>query len=369
MGLRNHLRKILCAALTGAALSSGAALASDHRESPEAAAHPGSDITDYYAFVNPNDPSKLVFVLTVNPASIPSIARTYVMDSRSRFVFHIDNNGDYRDDAKIVFRFSKEEFPPSVPGVGIVPGQVYNARFTIGSDSFNVEGEVTPFSQQFPEPPAPIITESHGVKVFVGPCNDPFFFDSVDSFRVLAKVQPKFQSAQDRNWGSNVHAIVVEMPSRMIYKNKPLNTWTATEELNRAGEWKQVQRQGNPALKAVFIPEKLRYKFNTTHPKDDPRNFRAVIADQLVEVFNVQPPDIARYLKLTVPDTLLLDPTKPVKLGQNGRTLDDDIDLMFWFNLDKPLAYAPGQLDGVPANDVPSRSVFPYVAPPTSVPN
>lgn len=346
----------------------GVALASDHRESPSAALDPAADIADFYAFTSPTDPSKLVMVLTVNPASIASIARTYLLSSQARYVFHIDSNGDYRDDDRIVVRFSKEEFAQFSPSGTLTSGQRFDAKFDFASGKYALSGFVTPSTQVMRNPIDPIVADNGGgSKVFVGQRNDPFFFDSVDSFRVLDKVQPKFVSAVDRNMWGNVDAIVVELPLAQVYHGRPLHLWTSTERMTPFKTWKQVRRQGNPALKAVFIPEAMRSRFNQTQPVDDGKNFRTIIDQQMIEVFDVGAEDRSKYLSIVVPDTLLLDPTRPIKLGSNGRTLDDDIDLMFWFNLYKPLAFAPGQLDGVPANEVPNSEVFPYVASPVTV--
>ena len=64
--------------LAGAAFYSPArALASDHRDSPTADANGEGDITDIFAFLDPNDASQLVLIMDVNPFAVPAETPTY----------------------------------------------------------------------------------------------------------------------------------------------------------------------------------------------------------------------------------------------------------------------------------------------------
>ncbi len=47
------------------------ALAADHRDSPTADSNPEGDITDLFAFLDPNDPTQLVLIMNVSPFSVP----------------------------------------------------------------------------------------------------------------------------------------------------------------------------------------------------------------------------------------------------------------------------------------------------------
>jgi hypothetical protein len=58
-------------ALTLLAALINTADASSHREAPAIAQDPSADITDFYAFLNPNDDSKIVFVMNVSPVGLP----------------------------------------------------------------------------------------------------------------------------------------------------------------------------------------------------------------------------------------------------------------------------------------------------------
>ncbi len=52
--------------------SSSQLLASDHRDSPTADANSQGDITDVFAFLDPNTPANLVLIMNVNPFSVPA---------------------------------------------------------------------------------------------------------------------------------------------------------------------------------------------------------------------------------------------------------------------------------------------------------
>jgi hypothetical protein len=52
-------------------------LASDHRDSPTADANGEGDITDIFAFLDPNDASQLVLIMNVNPFAVPAETPTY----------------------------------------------------------------------------------------------------------------------------------------------------------------------------------------------------------------------------------------------------------------------------------------------------
>jgi hypothetical protein len=370
MPLRLPNKAVACASFVALALSCGAGNASDHRESAAISTDPAADITDFYAFTNPNGSARVVLAMAVNPASIASIANTYLFSSKTRYVFHIDNDGDYRDDATITLRFSKEEFPVFSATGELRSGQTFSADFRLGPKSFSVAGTVTPQSQVFTKPFAPVIVRgAYGVEVFAGPRNDPFFFDGVDNGRVLEHEIPKFVDGIDRNAGAIVDAIVVELPTALIYKHRPLHLWASTEKQGPEGGWRQVQRAGNPAVKAVYVPPDLMDAWNVSQPADDRRKFGAMLAKRVPATFPwITRRDLAAYLSIVVPDTLKLDPTKPVKLGTNGRGLDDPIDWEFWYNLYSPVAFAPGNLNGVLHNDVANLTTFPYIAPPLTLP-
>jgi Domain of unknown function (DUF4331) len=326
--------------------------ASDHRESAAMYEDPAADIADFYAFLSPNDPSKLVMAMTVNALASPTSPESYEFSKHVLYTFNIDTDGDAVADETIQFRFG---------GSGEVRNQKIAALFP---KRILHRGEAT-FTPAFAkESPAPVINDvAPGIKYFAGLRDDPFFFDIVAAFRSFQG--EKFSTAIDRFAGLNVSAIVVEVPLTLLSKHQftKLQIWGDTKR-QIDGKWTQIQRVGNPAVKPIFIPANLKDQYNRTLPHDDAKLYSAVLRDAVKTKLG-QTDDIAELvLKQLAPDTLKLDPTKPSK-WPNGRTLDEDsIDLVFSYNLYKSFVYAPGDLDGVHHNDVPFLSTFPYLAPP-----
>jgi hypothetical protein len=87
-----------------------AAGAASHREAPLIAQDPAADITDTYAFVNFDDPSKVTFIMNVIPSQEPSSGPNYFFfDDNVRYAIHIDLDRDgIADDLTFEIRFKTE---------------------------------------------------------------------------------------------------------------------------------------------------------------------------------------------------------------------------------------------------------------------
>ncbi|MGI9106819.1 MAG: DUF4331 family protein [Pyrinomonadaceae bacterium] len=72
--------------------------AADHRDSTMNDARPEGDMPDVFAHLNPNDPTKLVLSVDVNPFSNPSELQSYRFAGDYLYQIKIDNNGDYVPD-------------------------------------------------------------------------------------------------------------------------------------------------------------------------------------------------------------------------------------------------------------------------------
>jgi hypothetical protein len=363
-----RLQMILLAAAAALA-AAPCAFASDHRDSPQIVGNPNADIADFYAFLNPQDSSKLVLVMTVNGYSVPALEKRSMFSPKVRYRFNIDNDGDYRADERVELRFGKAEFTQHVGSTWT--SQTFLATFSM-EELGPIRGSTTPATEVLQAALEPTIFEGErGVKVFAGLRDDPFFFDLTGSDRIFTGQQPKFISGIDNFAGFNVSAIVVEIPLQSVYRKKPMHLWATTEELSPGGSWRQIQRVGNPAVKAVYIPADLLEQYNAGQPADDVKNYKSIVAGAATALFHLDPQTLTQLVSIVVPDTLAFDPKKPIQMP-NGRTLEDPLGLMFWFNLNTPIAFAPGNsatdLDGVAGNDVPNSDTFPYLAPPHSPP-
>jgi hypothetical protein len=74
------LVSLLCAAALMASLIfllSAPVKAADHRDAPTVDGLPEGDITDFFAFLDPNDTTKIVLAMNVNPFAVPASTSTY----------------------------------------------------------------------------------------------------------------------------------------------------------------------------------------------------------------------------------------------------------------------------------------------------
>ena len=321
-----------------------AALASDHKEAPSISETPPSDIADLYAFLNPDDNTKLVLAMTVNPFSVPTEGIAFNFSNRILYRFNIDNDGDAEADAFINFRFQ--------------PNGTFSAEFPGG---ITIDGVSTAATEE-PEPNEAIVTSEEGIRIFAGPRDDPFFFDIVGFFRFLAGTGSF--TGSDGFAGYNVSAIVVEIPVDML-GGSVLNIWATTVQpfrfkANSSGLFagKQLDRAGNPAVATALIPSDLKDAYNRTKPEDDAENFAATIVASLTSL-GTSAENIGVLASVAVPDMLTIDTTAASGFP-NGRGLPDNvIDIILGLVLN-----SPGISDGVDTNDQPFLDEFPWLAPP-----
>lgn len=108
------MRRLLTFAVTGLLMFSMLATgslnttvrASSHREAPSTAVDPEVDGTDVYAFVDPNEPTRVNLIMNFIPFQLPQGGPNfYRFDDNVQYVMRIDNNGDGVSDIQYVFRF------------------------------------------------------------------------------------------------------------------------------------------------------------------------------------------------------------------------------------------------------------------------
>ena len=79
----------------GVAAAGPAAQAASHREAPITAVDHKADITDFFAFVSYDDPTKVTMILNVDPLLEPSNGPNYFpFDDEIRYTIRVDNNHD-----------------------------------------------------------------------------------------------------------------------------------------------------------------------------------------------------------------------------------------------------------------------------------
>ncbi len=341
---RRSVSGALAAGVASLVMSMPASAAS-HREAPIVALDQKADITDWYAFVSPEHPDKVIMILNVDPFLEPSNGPNYFpFDPAIRYEMLVDNTNDAIPDVTFYVRFKTEVRAPGVftgfvgnlagippitaldgPGSdGLSLRQSYTVtmataggRQDLGSGQtlYAVPSNVGP--RTMPDYNSlrqqGVYTLSNGVRVFAGAVADPFFidlgaaFDSLN-FRTAAGggVLSAAVDGDDHNnyapntlAGFNVNTIVLEVPIAMLTrdgqthaatdKQAVIGTYGATSRRSvtirpDAGEehaWAQVQRMGNPLINELIIGTGSKDTFSQSFPVND-KQFASFFLDPLL---------------------------------------------------------------------------------------
>ena len=225
----NKMKPIMCAVLAALIVTPPPSFAASHREAPITALDTKADITDFFAFVSYEDPTKVTFLLNVDPFLEPGNGPNYFpFDDNILYQINIDNNNDAMPDISFQVQFTTKINAPGVftgyvgagsginapanspapvkPGTPIVPpaitalsgagaaglslSQTYTVTMVKNGTStqlmnstaaplYAVPSNVGP--RTMPNYPAlaaqGIYTLENGVKVFAGTVDDPFYID------------------------------------------------------------------------------------------------------------------------------------------------------------------------------------------------
>jgi len=310
-------------------------LASSHREAPITALDPGADITDLWAFrsydVNGNDtsPPSVTIIMGVNPFEEPANGPNWFpFDPHILYEIHVDNDNDAKDDIVFQFRFSTQIQLPTVytglagftgtgsttaPGVppqitsfsnpGLSLRQTYNVTMikhgkatpivnNDGSPFYAVPANAGPRTMNYADLYAAgtYTSTNHGISVFAGTVDDPFFIDlgaafDTGNFRagssgipgVLAPMDDAAETnfAADTVSGYAVDAIAIQVPITMLTStgnvelatspHATIGIWASTSRpsitirnaphpaITSPWSFSQVQRIGNPLINELII--------------------------------------------------------------------------------------------------------------------
>jgi hypothetical protein len=367
--------------------------ASEHIDSPLTAQDRGADIADLWAFLDPNDNSKVVLIMSTQAFIVSGEHFGMgIFDHNIRYRFEIENTGDARPDAFIDVRYS--------PGLGRLTTQT--ATITL-PDGHSFTAPTTLATQNIqPEPaPSPVVTTDpdSGVSFYAGVADDPFFLDDTGAnlFVASSLMHPGHpdktllgKRGRDTYAGFNTLITALSVPAEMLRGKDThvigVNALTQRREIQRIreggkggvkgeGEWVTVDRDGNPLVNNGLIPAARKDEYNAATTEDDAKGqFRADLIKDLKN-FATDDAHIAKILKVVQEkgDILRLDLTVPnsgLGGGDNpnggfghmgGRRLKDDVvDIVFTLINNGVLLS-----DNVDANDVPLRDHFPFVADPT----
>src|SRR3954463_1455469 len=448
------MRKLLIAlaALTAAALTAAFGFGSSHREAPGISQDPTADNTDTYAWTAKDAPGDLTVAADWIPGEVPANGPNFFgWDDKARYYIHIDNTGDGRPDVSYRYQFkttvkNKESFLYALPGASGYNDPKLNVvqRYSIVRETYHYKGKKVHVQEKtiargLPSAPPNIGPKTFpnyqvfadgaikrlddGTKVFAGQRDDPFFVDlgaTFDGINVRDLTGNKGGGKDDLS-GMNTHAIVMQIPERLVTKNHKsvsgadasnavVGVWSTTERkrLQVAGAsrkrhrhrhygdgWVQVSRLGNPLVNEVVIPLGKKDQFNRTTPDRDAELYgKYVVKPELAAVlnalFNVGAPednrtDIVQALLQGIPmlnqhsgikgppavDTIKLNLGTPPSSSENrfgvvggdtagypnGRRLGDDV-------VDIDLQVGPVFLKGnkVPRGDGGDRNDKPFLA-------
>src|SRR5215469_2622109 len=149
---------------------------SDHQDSPTVVNRPAADITDVFVYQAPDNANNVVLQMDVWPLITHSMLGMTALDPAVMYQFKIDNTGDGVEDFVV-------QLQANTSGVGQTINVFGPAKpaITGTSSTFIAQTGSVPFNQ----PAGSVTPFTNGVKAFVGPTKDPFFFDLLQFFNII----------------------------------------------------------------------------------------------------------------------------------------------------------------------------------------
>ncbi len=197
-------------------------MSADHIDAP-AVTNGSSDIADFYAFESSENSNNMVFAITLQGLLSPNNTAAANFDENVLVEINIDNNSDNVEDLviQLIPRDGKMyAFGPYAPGTT-------GLNSSIDELATRMEVDITDYGNNA------VIGTSGNSKLFAGPRDDPFFFDLGAYTDVLAGNATGFSDpGTDTFAGTNVLAIVVEVPKSTLGNDTSVNTWVETKVKN-----------------------------------------------------------------------------------------------------------------------------------------
>ena len=255
--------------------------AADHAESTSVAGDPGADIADVFAFLDPNDNSKVVLAIDVEGFVVPSeLLNLSFFAPDVTYRLQIENTGDAKPDRNIDITFSPQtsRSQPQTATVKLPNGNTFTAPTTVQTLNANAN----PF----------VVTNdpSTGASFFAGLTDDPFYFDIVGFNRFVSSVlagtpnPAALQRGRDSFAGYNIHMIALEVPASLLrgtggnvigvngvtLRSKQTHRDDDDEDRDRSnGKLIQIDRMATPAVNTALIPFSRKNEYNAATPVDD----------------------------------------------------------------------------------------------------
>lgn len=362
-------------------------VASNHIDSPLTAQDRGANIADHFAFLDPNDNSRVVLILSTQGFIVSSEHfGMAIFDPNQRYRWEIENTGDAKPDAYIDVYYT--------PGLGRLTAQTATIVLP-GGHRFTAP---TTIAVQTPKPNPPIVTTdpATGVRFFAGAMDDPFFLDDTGAnlfvaSSILNPGHPNrsllgLRGGRNTYAGFNTLITAIELPVSMLKgKGDVIGIHAVTQrqrnqtlrengEIFGSGDTETVDREGVPFVNNLLIPAPLKNRFAGSNTVQDARGtFRpAIIAslkalatdedhiEKILDLAQVNG-DILR-LNVKVPNTGPGGGTNANGgyLHNGGRRLQDDVVTETFTLVNNGVRLT----DNVLHDEQPFRNVFPFVADP-----
>lgn len=353
----------------------------DHGDGPNASNDAAGDLNDIYAFLDPNNISNIVVIVTLR-GFIPAGENGNFgqFDPRILTVIEVDLTGDAVAEAFLAIQFSPQvsRTAPQTATVmlvnasGLTPILSFTAPTTISS--------IAPTA-----PPQTVTTHAaSGIKFFAGMTDDPFFFDIPAFNRFTASVlsgspdPSQLNRGRDSFAGYNTMAIALSVPRSLVPAGVTrlglgARTFRVSGTLGQPGFAliEQIDREGVPAVNVALTPFSAKNAYNLGSPQQDAAGQFAPGIVATLQALGTSQTNInfLAGLAVTNGDLLRLDLNTP-NTGPgggnnpgagfpNGRRLQDDV-VDTLLNIITNGVVTTG--DNVNANEKPFQDVFPFLA-------
>ncbi len=363
------------------------ARAADHLEAPLVESDLGADIADVFAFLDPNDNSKVILAFDVHGFIVPSEnGNAGGFDHDVLFRFNVENTGDAAPDKFIEVTFD-EQTSRSQPQMAHITIPARKKK-----DSLSFTAPTTVASATASNGPAPVVTTdpNTGISFFAGVTDDPFFFDIPAFNRFVTSVLggapdvSLLSRGRDSFAGYNVQMIALSVPVTLLKgaSNNVLGVSATTlrqrnthrssnDDPMSGGSFVAIDRMGIPAVTTALIPFARKNEYNRATTEDDAAG---KFAGDIVATLTALGTDNAHIgilasVAVTKGDMLRLDTSlansgpqggtnAPAAFPNGRRPTDDVIDTILFLVTNEALTTG----DHVNANDVPFRDSFPFFA-------
>ncbi len=324
-----NLALVALASVAAPAILLGTSHASDHADTPDIAANPGTDITDVHLFPSPNSPDRVVLSMCVHPLIAPGAGTTTAFDPNVLYQFKIDSSGDGVEDLVIQARFSGSDPATQKVMISAPTKPIMTGSLSKQVNMYAVKGTINAG-----------FSPASGVNVFAGGREDPFFFDLEQFFNIFpdravplgAQEPSNPNQPQQATWRApgvardflstgqyNVLSIVVEVPRNLLITrtssrptrgpgSKVIGIWCTTS-VPSGNVWRQMDRLARPAINELFATvandqhkqnDEISPIQDKIYLKPEINNFMVNVAGRSQAIANV-------VTAVTVPDVLKAD--------------------------------------------------------------